>query len=263
MTQDEVIDDFIKRYKDSTGKELKKESFEIVNTIKKPWAKNTSWVKVFVSERGDVKFMISPGKGNNSLRYYHQKFSTREFEKHLGGVYSTTRSSQKMNEDKAVNYLVEKLGIDKSNVIVTNAIMKSVADEEIFGMVDLCHDSLLGGLTGYITLSRHGGMGVTYHEAWHYVNLLLHDKDTRLAIYTDYLKHHKELKRKGVKVREVEEHLAEEFRKYVEERDDTSLRGRVKLMFHNIIDFINALLNRKQYRKFFKDIQSGKYGKQK
>lgn len=46
--------------------------------------------------------------------------------------------------------------------------------------------------TARITLSTKGGVGVEYHEAWHYVSLLLLSPAQRDQIYSDYVKRNPE-----------------------------------------------------------------------
>nr|DAN22302.1 MAG TPA_asm: hypothetical protein [Bacteriophage sp.] len=83
--------------------------------------------------------------------------------------------------------------------------------------------------------SNEAGEGVEYHEAWHYVNLLLHTERTRNAIYQAYCEKHPEFKNR--KFREVEEALAEDYRKYAIMRNGKDIGNTIKRWFNNVYDF--------------------------
>jgi len=104
--------------------------------------------------------------------------------------------------------------------------------------------------------SKRAGKGIGYHEAWHYVNLLLNNPATRQKIYKDYVEHHK--KYKGAKYKDIEEAMAEDFRRYVQMMDGTGLSSRIKRFFNNILDFLFAARKTTETRMIFEAIRSGK-----
>jgi hypothetical protein len=92
------------------------------------------------------------------------------------GVYSKNKGEGKLDERKARKWLRDVLGLSEKNVVVEDAIMRSTDGEEVYGLTRLCYDALVDELIGNIHLSRSNGRNVEFHEAWHYVNLLLHNK---------------------------------------------------------------------------------------
>lgn len=89
-------------------------------------------------------------------------------------------------------------------------------------------NSLTGELIGKIGLSRQGGASVHYHEAWHYVNLLMLSRREREQLYKAYKDSHPFFKKKNPTNEEVEERMAEDFRKWVLLNEDTSYKGKIK-----------------------------------
>lgn len=260
MSNEEFYDDFCKKYKAATGIDLSGLPEERRKFCGKMNVKSSiSMIEIGKNENGEYGFKLTPYATNN----FNKLFSTylaKQNRMHVSGVFSNKKSKMPFNEKKARHELHRLLGIDDANVIVTDAILMSMQDQEIFGLTDVCVDALAGGLTGYIMLSERGGVGVAYHEAWHYVNLLMHDSSIRNAIYKDYLKSHKGLNKKGVKIKDIEEALAEEFRMWMETNMDHSIKGRIKLAFQNIKYFLNTvILHRNKYRSVFRSIQKGKY----
>nr|DAS39562.1 MAG TPA: F/Y rich C-terminus [Caudoviricetes sp.] len=68
--------------------------------------------------------------------------------------------------------------------------MRSIDGVEVFGVTQVVVDKIAEEMVGMFQLSREGGSGLHYHEAWHYVNLLMHDGKTREDIYRSYIKSH-------------------------------------------------------------------------
>ena len=171
------------------------------------------------------------------------------------GVFSTEKGSGKFNENKARKWLANILGIDDSKIIVLNGVLRSIYNEEVYGVMQQSIDSLNEPV---FLFSNEAGQGVEFHEAWHYVNLLLHNSATRSAIYRAYCKKHPELKDKSYK--EIEELLAEEYRKYAIMRNDNSISNVIKRWFNNVYDFCTLnYRNRELIRSIFNNINTGKY----
>lgn len=171
------------------------------------------------------------------------------------GVFSTEKGDGKFNENKARKWLANILGIDDSKIIVLNGVLRSIYNEEVYGVMQQSVDSLNEPV---FLFSNEAGQGVEFHEAWHYVNLLLHNSATRSAIYRAYCKKHPELKDKPYK--EIEELLAEEYRKYAIMRNDNSIGNVIKRWFNNVYDFCTLnYRNRELIRSIFNNINTGKY----
>jgi hypothetical protein len=130
----------------------------------------------------------------------------------------------------------------------------------VFGVTQVSLDRIAGELTGLIQLSTNGGEGVTYHEAWHYVNLLLNDANTRSKIWDSYAKTHKEFNKEGVTNLMIEEALADEFMNYIVMQQDNSLPGMVKKLFNNVLDFVVTSRRKSAYRALFRSIKRGEFG---
>ena len=171
------------------------------------------------------------------------------------GVFSTEKGDGKFNENKARKWLANILGIDDSKIIVLNGVLRSIYNEEVYGVMQQSVDSLNEPV---FLFSNEAGQGVEFHEAWHYVNLLLHNHATRSAIYRAYCKKHPELKDKSYK--EIEELLAEEYRKYAIMRNDNSISNVIKRWFNNVYDFCTLnYRNKELIRSIFNNINTGKY----
>jgi hypothetical protein len=119
-----------------------------------------------------------------------------------------------MSVDESREWLSEKLGIEKGSVIVIDGVMKSASDEDVFGLMTVVSGILNNGDNQVFMLSNKAGRGIQYHEAWHYVNLLLHNKHQRAAIYDKYVKAHKGYENYTYK--QIEELIAEDFRRYAQ-----------------------------------------------
>jgi len=122
-------------------------------------------------------------------------------------------------------------------------------------------DIVHGTINGQIWLSKQGGRGVHYHEAFHYVNLLLHNSAVRSAIYKEYLRQHPKLNTKGLKLKDVEEMLADDFRKYVEMMEADNISNKLKRIYNRFLDFIHTSRKKDALRMLYEDIRNGKYSK--
>jgi len=97
----------------------------------------------------------------------------------VNGVYQTKKSGGLMNRESAMQWLKDKLGIPEYDVLFTDLVMTSVENgEPVFGVTNVALDRLREEFVGTFKLNPIGGRGLHYHEAWHYVNLLLHDQKT-------------------------------------------------------------------------------------
>nr|UWD62835.1 MAG: hypothetical protein [Bacteriophage sp.] len=51
------------------------------------------------------------------------------------GVFSTEKGDGKFNENKARKWLANILGIDDSKIIVLNGVLRSIYNEEVYGVM--------------------------------------------------------------------------------------------------------------------------------
>lgn len=205
----------------------------------------TNMIFMYVSKNGNVELLAEGGATLISKL------------KETGGVtqvYSEERGRGNLNPTRARKWLAKTLGLQQKDIIVLDAI-RSVADEPRYGAMVVSLDSLRGQLEAKINLSKEAGKGVEFHEAWHYVNLLLHGRETREKIYDEFIKY-KKLDPNTSNER-VEELMAEDFRRYM------LLRSGFAKPFMYIYDAVSKLMglyqNRKLMRKVYKDIRNGKY----
>lgn len=202
--------------------------------------------------------------GDGSVKIYTRpmsgQFMTKK-EEGFTGMYSTVRGRGKVDVEKSKKWLQKTLGLRKDQIFVTNAILRGTHDEKVFGLTTMSADALIGRIfeDGGIILSSKAGRGIEYHEGWHFVNLLLHDKQTRRAIHDAYIKTHKKLSKPGVTYNDVEEAMAEDFRKWAITQNSTGIIGKVKRAFNYIFDFLYYTEDKALYRQIYKDIHSGKY----
>lgn len=150
--------------------------------------------------------------------------------KRVTGVFSKVKEGRPITEQEARKFLSETLGIDDRNVVVLDKLYDVLTNEEAYGMLQASLDFLTGENTGVIMLSRSNNFGSTYHEAFHYANLLLNNSKERISLYKYFVEHYrKDLK--NAKLSEIEEALATKFQEYMDDRTDPSILGKVKRFF--------------------------------
>lgn len=170
------------------------------------------------------------------------------------GVFSEEGGGT-LNVKKARAFLNEILGLSEDKVFITNGIIASFDNREAYGCVTASSDTIAEAIIG---LSTQAGSGVEYHEAWHYVNLLLHNNITRNLIYREYVKLHKGSEK--LTFRQIEELLADEFKDYVQLQRGTGLKAIIKRAFNRIYDFVTFnYRNRRLINTVFRKINSGGY----
>lgn len=175
------------------------------------------------------------------------------------GVYCSDKTSGELSKDDVKNWIKQTLGLEDSQILITNAVLRGVSGKEVFGVTTLAVNRINGNLRGMFMLRKDAGQGIHFHEAFHYVNLLLHSPKQRRQIYEAYAKQHKELA--GAKFKDIEEAIAEEFRVYCEEREYNrdGFVGWLRRMFDTIIDFVKVWIRKDQVRKLFNDIREGQF----
>lgn len=176
----------------------------------------------------------------------------------ITGVYSSERGgSGNVDSNTARTWIQEAFGLTEDQIIITNAILKSTEGKEVFGVTQASADIINEEARVQFILSKSAGHGIHFHEAFHYVNLLLHNKAKRQQIYDNYRKHH--ILRKNWSDERIEEALAESFRRYAQMRTDRGILPFVRRIFNNVLDFAFQYRKRTLMRKIYDDILRGGY----
>lgn len=174
------------------------------------------------------------------------------------GVYSTERGEGTIDIDKSKQWLRNTLGLDEDQMIVVNAIHRAASDKIAYGLTDISANAITGEIQGTIFLSKQSGLGNEYHEAFHYVNLLLHNRFTRQKIYDAWRKSHKD--QAHWRDADIEEELAEDFKAYMLKYDRNKRSPRLIRFFRNILTFVQTFLTHKrEIRRLYNDIRNGRY----
>lgn len=176
------------------------------------------------------------------------------------GLASQFKGEGKFNETQARKWLHDTLGLDKSDVIVSEAVFRMAGAPEVYGAVKTCMDRLSGDYIARIFLSEQAGQGIEYHEAFHYVSNLLLNNKVRENVYSDYISLHPEFE--NATKREIEEALAEEFKEYMLNENRPflkSLKYRIKKAFNAIKYMLGITRNGNLVRTLFKQIRKGEF----
>lgn len=198
--------------------------------------------------KADGKYVILP---NNS----------RILQKMLGnkGVFSTVRGEGDLDIAAAKKWLHDTLGIDPDDVMVTNAAMRAINTPSAYGLLQSVFDRIHDEFVARVVLSTKGGAGVEYHEAWHYVSLLLLTPAQRDQIYSDYVKRNPEYSNSTKQ--EIEEQLAEEFKAYMLKEVNPTWTYRIKKFFKAIWDLVMAFAGKELslQNQVFNQIRKGNF----
>ena len=240
------LDQAIEYLNKKNGTNISKDNIEKrIDTLIETFADGEALVilKVYKDQHGQLSLA-----GHNSVK--KMKGAT--------GVFSKVRGSGIVDVESAKKWLNKTLGIDDSNVIVTNGVMRSFENEAVYGLTVASLDSIYGEVVGNIMISSQSGAGVEYHEAWHYVNLLLHNKLERNAIYKDFAKAKGFDPDTTIKA-DIEEEMAEDFRRWMLMQQDNSVKGKIRRWYNNVLDFVLLSRRKSLYRAVYKEISKGGY----
>lgn len=156
----------------------------------------------------------------------------------VSGIYSSEKGKGKFNKEKALKWLQDKLGLtEEKDVFTTKSLLKMMDGKEVYGVVEPSAHTI-GAI---MQLSEQGGKGLEYHEAWHWVNMLLHTREQRVKMYNAYCEAHP--KAKTLKYRELEELLAEDFRSYALYKNNLFSIHTLKRAYKNIANFVSAVIH--------------------
>lgn len=177
------------------------------------------------------------------------------------GLTSQVKGEGKLNVDEARQWLQDKLGIDKSDIITSEAVFRMANAPQVYGALKVCMDRLSSDTAARIFLSEQSGQGVEFHEGFHYVSQLLINDKLREQVYQDYVKQYPYLK--DASKQEVEEALAEEFRQYMLNETKPSIAYRIKKLFNAILKVLGITRNGDLVRTLFNKIRKGEFSKYK
>lgn len=178
-----------------------------------------------------------------------------------GGLTSQVKGEGKLNVDEARQWLQDKLGIDKSDIVTSEAVFRMANAPQVYGALKVCMDRLSSDTAARIFLSEQSGQGVEFHEGFHYVSQLLINDKLREQVYQDYVKQYPYLK--DASKQEVEEALAEEFRQYMLNETKPSIAYRIKKLFNVILKVLGITRNGDLVRTLFNKIRKGEFSKYK
>ena len=177
------------------------------------------------------------------------------------GLTSQVKGEGKLNVDEARQWLQDKLGIDKSDIVTSEAVFRMANAPQVYGALKVCMDRLSSDTAARIFLSEQSGQGVEFHEGFHYVSQLLINDKLREQVYQDYVKRYPYLK--DASKQEVEEALAEEFRQYMLNETKPSIAYRIKKLFNAILKVLGITRNGDLVRTLFNKIRKGEFSKYK
>lgn len=177
------------------------------------------------------------------------------------GLTSQVKGEGKLNVDEARQWLQDKLGIDKSDIVTSEAVFRMANAPQVYGALKVCMDRLSSNTAARIFLSEQSGQGVEFHEGFHYVSQLLINDKLREQVYQDYVKQYPYLK--DASKQEVEEALAEEFRQYMLNETKPSIAYRIKKLFNAILKVLGITRNGDLVRTLFNKIRKGEFSKYK
>lgn len=177
------------------------------------------------------------------------------------GLTSQVKGEGKLNVDEARQWLQDKLGIDKSDIVTSEAVFRMANAPQVYGALKVCMDRLSSDTAARIFLSEQSGQGVEFHEGFHYVSQLLINDKLREQVYQDYVKQYPYLK--DASKQEVEEALAEEFRQYMLNETKPSIAYRTKKLFNAMLKVLGITRNGDLVRTLFNKIRKGEFSKYK
>lgn len=177
------------------------------------------------------------------------------------GLTSQVKGEGKLNVNEAKQWLQDKLGIDKSDIVTSEAVFRMANAPQVYGALKVCMDRLSSDTAARIFLSEQSGQGVEFHEGFHYVSQLLINDKLREQVYQDYVKQYPYLK--DASKQEVEEAIAEEFRQYMLNETKPSIAYRIKKLFNAILKVLGITRNGDLVRTLFNKIRKGEFSKYK
>lgn len=161
-----------------------------------------------------------------------------------------TEQASKQNTERSKKWLMDKLGLNEDQVVVTNGFVRVIAN-----------GSIVMGTTyrDCIVLSDATVPGVGYHEAFHRVSNLLISNTQQEKLYDEYRRRHPEY-RNATKL-EIEEALAEDFRAFMLKREKPIYS--ILKWFNPILTFIRKMFKPNAISTMYNMIADGNFAKYK
>ena len=215
------------------------------------------------SVRTSVCGMFLNGKKIPVLKMYKDGtgvvvfYNTTAFKQKITGVFSNNKGKGKLDIEAARKWFKDTLGIDESNVLLRHSLGVTAKDQKIYGCMQTAINGLTGNREAIFQFDILAGKGTHFHEGWHYVNLLLHDSKERSKLYKIYAKQN-DLP-DTTTYEQIEEMMAEDFRRYMEIRTASGIVGSIRRLYDNVISYIKAFRQIDEIRPIFKNISLGKY----
>ena len=211
-----------------------------------------------LSQSGDIRAAIKPADTPNTFVITPVFSDQLRMDDTGRGVFSVIKGSGKFNHEQAVQWLENTLGISREQILLVNAIENTVTNDRAYGMMRVVADAVTGAVYPQILLRKDAGIGIEYHEAFHYVSLLMLSDSERQRVYDDYRRTHKNADK--LTDNEVEEQLAEEFRKYMIDEQKTGLRYTILKFFRQLKHYFNVMIGRPEdVHNLFKRIQKREF----
>lgn len=199
------------------------------------------------------------GKPQMFIRSMMEKLF-HEVGREVNGLYSIESNEigrEEQDLKAAKQWLMDKLGLAVDQVRIFNGVMRSASNgPRVYGVTRMSV-----GNVANILLGKGAGLGIQYHEAWHYINMLVHSAAERQIIYEDFIKHNPEYKNRTVN--EIEEAMAEDFRNWaiVENAKWFQLGYQTIKAFRAIKGFVKSLfgISNNLTTNIYRNINKGKY----
>lgn len=199
------------------------------------------------------------GKPQMFIRSMMEKLF-HEVGREVNGLYSVESNEigrEEQDLKAAKQWLMDKLGLAVDQVRIFNGVMRSASNgPRVYGVTRMSVGNVVN-----ILLGKGAGLGIQYHEAWHYINMLVHSAAERQIIYEDFIKHNPEYKNRTVN--EIEEAMAEDFRNWaiVENAKWFQLGYQTIKAFRAIKGFVKSLfgISNNLTTNIYRNINKGKY----
>ena len=199
------------------------------------------------------------GKPQMFIRSMMEKLF-QEVGREVNGLYSVEGNEvDRVEQDlkAAKTWLMDKLGLSVDQVRIFNGVMRSASNgPRVYGVTRMAV-----GNVANILLGKGAGLGIQYHEAWHYINMLVHSAAERQIIYEDFVKRNSEYRNRTVN--EIEEAMAEDFRNWaiVENAKWFQLGYQTIKAFRAIKGFVKSLfgISNNLTENIYRNINKGKY----
>lgn len=180
----------------------------------------------------------------------------------VNGIFSTTNQLAALDEDRAREWLNKTLGIERRNVLVTDAALKSLVNDkvydDVYGMMEVIYDNLTEKNEAKFAFRRNGAKDLEFHEAWHYVNLLINDEKTRQRLWEEFARN-KGLDGKGLQYKDIEEEMADDYKAWQRNQLDHPISSKIKRFFRTVGELLRIVKNRPLYEKVYYDIHRGQF----